>query len=145
MKKSFLADGNDPLTSEKHHEETVTFQNNFKTDVFKLVDEIEELGNPFLEDSGMIFSLDTKDIMDKTVVQALRTARDIGHTQFNEFIKERINQAKNKPISDTVHKNKLATFSTYNVEQKTGTNTLIANLKADSKCTQFTTKGSKHG
>ena len=111
----------------------MTFQNNFKTDVCKLVDEIEELGNPFLEDSGMIFSLDTKDIMDKTVVKALRTARDIGHTQFNEFIEEGINQAKNKIISDTVHKNKLATFSTYNVEQKTGSNTFIANLKADSK------------
>ena len=62
--------------------------------------------------------------MDKTVVKALRTARDTGHAQSNEFIDESINQAKNKPISDTAYKNKFATFSTYDVEQKTGSNTL---------------------
>ena len=45
--------------STKHHEQTPSIQKAFANDVKSLVATVEELGNPFLEDSGDLLTLDT--------------------------------------------------------------------------------------
>ena len=41
-----------------HHEQYPKFQSNYKSDVIALVAAFEQLGNPFLEDSGKLLDLD---------------------------------------------------------------------------------------
>ena len=62
----------------RHHEQTPCIQTVFKKDVLSLVSAIEEMGNPFQEDSTELFVLDSKEIMDEMVVKAVREVVSIG-------------------------------------------------------------------
>ena len=67
--------------SAKHHEQVLSTQNAFLKDITSLVNSIDQLGNPFKEDSGVLLSLDTKDIMPSEVVQSVKSAKKIGQNQ----------------------------------------------------------------
>ena len=56
----------------RHHEETPSVQNTFARDVRSLVAVIEELGNPFEEDSQDLLVLDTKEMADPAVIETVR-------------------------------------------------------------------------
>ena len=47
-----------------HHDQTASVQNAFRTDVCSLGNVMEELGNPFEEQSEDLFVLDSKEIAD---------------------------------------------------------------------------------
>ena len=66
----------------RHHEQTPCIQTVFKKDVLSLVSAIEEMGNPFQEDSTDLLILDSKEIMDETVVKAVREVVSIGQDQY---------------------------------------------------------------
>lgn len=55
----------------RHHEQArstqVTFAQHFKS----MVDVVEEMGNPFLEESKDLLQLDTRDIIDPSVAVSL--------------------------------------------------------------------------
>ena len=72
----------------RHHEETPSVQNTFARDVRSLLAVIEELGNPFEEDSQDLLVLDTKEIADPAVIETVRNAKQIGQDQFEAFSKE---------------------------------------------------------
>ena len=48
----------------RHHEHTMAVQVTFASEVLALVEVIEDLGNPFMEESGDLLVLDTRDIAD---------------------------------------------------------------------------------
>jgi len=52
----------------KHHEQYPGVKNQFAKNVRALVSAFDDLGNPYLEDSGDLFSLDTKLIIGKDVI-----------------------------------------------------------------------------
>ena len=52
------------FASKKHHEETKRAQRTFLEKVTRLCTAVEEMGNPFQEDSADLLALDTKDIAD---------------------------------------------------------------------------------
>ena len=58
--------------TESHHEQTKGSQQSFHQHVTSLVKSMEDLGNPFTEQSNDLLSLDTKDIADPSVVQTIR-------------------------------------------------------------------------
>ena len=79
----------------KHHEQTKSVQKSFVNQVKSLVDVFGEMGNPFLEQSGDLLVLDTRDIIDPNVADTVRHIEEIGKVQFQEFINERL-EKKNK-------------------------------------------------
>ena len=95
----------------RHHEETPSMQNTFARDVRSLVAVIEELGNPFEEDSQDLPVLDTKEIADPAVIETVRNAKQIGQDQFEAFSKECIVD-RTKSIEEAIHRNKLPLFAT---------------------------------
>ena len=95
----------------RHHEETPSVQNTFARDVRSLVAVIEELGNPFEEDSQDLLVLDTKEIADPTVIETVRNAKQIVQYQFEAFSKECIVD-RTKSIEEAIHRNKLPLFAT---------------------------------
>ena len=57
-----------------HHEQTKSNQVTFAQHVKGLVEVMEEMGNPFLEESKALLRLDTRDIIDPTVASSLHGA-----------------------------------------------------------------------
>lgn len=55
-----------------------------------LVDAFEQLGNPFLEDSGELLDLDQSVIMPPDVVDNVRKVKDIGLEKYTTYVNKRI-------------------------------------------------------
>ena len=92
-----------------HHDQAASVQISFAKDVHSLVTVIEELGNPFEEESQDLLVLD--EIADPTVVETVRSVKRIGQEQFDAFTKECLID-RTKSIDETIHCNKLPLFGT---------------------------------
>ena len=84
--------------SKRHHEQNHAFQNTFSNDVSSLVSTIEAMGNPFVEDSEELLTLDTKMIKSKEVIKTIYAVEEIGQTQYRNFLEERLTATTNKPL-----------------------------------------------
>ena len=73
----------------------------FTCHVQSLVSTIEELGNPFEEESMDLISLVSKDIADPAMKATLDKIESVGNGQYESFIKERITE-RSKPIDDSI-------------------------------------------
>ena len=62
----------DSSNSGGHHEQTKSVQDQFVKDVRALVAAIEEMGNPFMEESGDLLNLNSKVMMPDKVVKAMK-------------------------------------------------------------------------
>ncbi|KAH3701760.1 hypothetical protein DPMN_076756 [Dreissena polymorpha] len=103
---------------QKHHEQTPAVQAKFKKEVAGLVSIITNMGNPFTEDNGNLLTIDTKDIMDKVVVDSVKQALQLGKEQYYRFQDERFIK-RSVPISEPIKRNKLALFQLTKVSNKT--------------------------
>ena len=91
----------DEHSSTKHHEEATYFQSVFTKDVKSLVATLEELGNPFLECTKELVTHDTKIIMHNKATESVLSAKQIGVSQFQTFVADRITSNK-APLTDTI-------------------------------------------
>ena len=94
----------------RHNEQTQSTQNNFKKQVKKLCDVIEEMGNPFKEESNDLLTLGTQDIVGSGVVETVRNVVTIGKEQFDVFLNDRIIERKTS-LFIPLKKNSLPLFS----------------------------------
>ena len=102
--------GNDKQSNRKHHEEARSTQVAFFKDTKSLVTAVEEMGNPFMEKSEELYTLDTKDVAAPSVVSTVRKIEDLGKNQFDAYISERLVH-RTTPLSEPIKKNKLPLFS----------------------------------
>jgi len=61
-----------------HHDQTASVQNAFMQDICSLVHVMEKLGNPFKDYSEDLLVLDNKEIVDTSVVEAVKKSQKIG-------------------------------------------------------------------
>ena len=59
----------------QHHEQQSSSQNAFAKDVESLVGVIDEMGNPFLEESNDLLVLDNKTIVDASVAETVKNVQ----------------------------------------------------------------------
>ena len=119
----------------RHHEETRGVQSTFQSEVQSLSNVISEMGNPFLDQSGDLPILDTRDIMDATVVKSVRTVEELGQKQFQEFCTTRLDERKIS-LFDVIKRNKIQLFSSPPApKEATKDKMKIASLK--SNCSLF--------
>lgn len=71
-----------------HHDQTASVQKAFRKNVCSLVNVMEELGNPFEEESKDLLVLDSKEIADPSAVETVKKAQKIGQQQSQAFTKE---------------------------------------------------------
>ena len=74
----------------KHHEDTRSLQSLFYRDVASLTRTIEEMGNPFMEETDDLLALDTKQIMRSDALARLWKVEEVGMAQYESFIAERL-------------------------------------------------------
>ena len=98
-------------TQEKrlHHDQTASVQKTFKKDVCSLVSAIEDLGNPFEEDTEDLLVLHSKEIAGSSAVETVRKVLKIGEQQFRAFSEERLIK-RTKSIWDPIRRNKFKVF-----------------------------------
>ena len=118
----------EPLES-KHHEENESWQKLFVKDVCSLTSSIEELGNPFEEDSKELLTLDTNQIADISVMETVRSAYKIGKDKFDLFVKEQVMERK-VSVDKVLSRNKLILFTTKHLSEKQGKQQLML-MKSD--------------
>ena len=102
----------------RHHEQIPSVQKNFLAQVKGVTDVIEGLGNPFSDTSTELYTVDNKVVMPDSVLQAIRTAEDVGKTQYQKFVKERIND-KAAAFNDSIQKNSLPQFNSSSGKKST--------------------------
>ena len=77
-----------PTADDRQHqskEEPRGVQSSFQSQVQSLCNVIREKGNPSLDQIGNFLLLDTRDIMDATIVKRVRTVKELSNKQFQEF------------------------------------------------------------
>ena len=99
----------DVCARRKHHEETGSEQRTFLNKVTSLCTAIEEMGNPFEEESAGHLTLDTKDIADPTKAELVKTHHTRGKEQIESF-KEGLKKDDRSCFYEPVKKNKIAFF-----------------------------------
>ncbi|CAG2251463.1 unnamed protein product [Mytilus edulis] len=92
----------------------------FRNDIVSLYDVIDDLGNPFLETSKDLLVLDSKNIVDISVVKTVNTIESLGQEQFEKYTKERLVD-RTTSVFDTIKRNKLPLFQTPPPAKKTST------------------------
>ena len=94
-----------------HHEQYLKFQIDFQSDVVSLVDAIEQLGNPFLEDTGDLIDLDQSIIMPFEVVNSMRNIEETGQELYSSFLNKRI-CSQEETFTATMSKSNIKLFKT---------------------------------
>lgn len=62
----------------KHHVEAKSTQLSFAEDVKSLILVIDDMGNPFTDESGDLLVLDTRDLADTSVVKTVEEVETLG-------------------------------------------------------------------
>ena len=70
----------------RHHEQTEAAQKGFIEKVKQLKSVMQEMGNPFMEESDDLFVLDTKDIAVDRSAQLMKVHHQQGKKQFESFM-----------------------------------------------------------
>lgn len=84
-----------------HHEEGMSTQNTFRKQARSLVQVINEMSNPFQDDGPELLALDTRNIIDDSVINTVRTIEAVGKDQYETYKKSVITdmtQSIHKPI-----------------------------------------------
>ena len=91
--------GKDQGEEKRHHGAQPGLQRKFVNEVMFLATTIDEMGNPFLEDSHDLLALDTRNIMHASVVDSIINFESLGLEQRRKFVKERF-QNLLKPVTE---------------------------------------------
>ena len=94
-----------------HHDQMPSVQVSFTKDVRALVSVIEEMSDPFEDESHDIVKLDTKEIAGPAAMKTVMNAKRIGQEQFEAFTRECLFD-RTKAVDDPIPRNKLKVFST---------------------------------
>ncbi|CAG2228323.1 unnamed protein product [Mytilus edulis] len=118
----------------RHHEQVESKQKAFEKQVIALTATIEEMGNPFLEESEDLLVLDTRDIVDPKVANTVRNIEQIGNDKYHEYVRERLDK-RTTPLSDPIKQNKLHLFSRQELRSESKEKRQISSLKQN--CSLF--------
>ena len=117
-------------SGDRHQDQHPGVQAAFQKEVKTLVTVLEEMGNPFLEESQDLLIIDTRVMMDDAVADLVRKVESLGEDQYKKFVEERL-ESCTKPITETLPKNKLPLFSRPPVKTQSKQKEQLAALKSD--------------
>ena len=75
---------------QEHHDFSNSVQSIFHKEVKSLLSALEDVGNPFDDDSSNLFDLETKIAVPETIAQNLYKLENVGEKQFRDFIEQRV-------------------------------------------------------
>ena len=118
----------------RHHDQSKGIQKDFVEKVESLTATITDMGNPFLEDSNDLLRLDNRDILGEDAVTSVRKAGELGQSQYDDFVAERLEEQR-KPLLSPVTTNKLQLFRLTSSRGRSNARLKVASLQSD--CSLF--------
>ncbi len=118
----------------RHHEQKPSTQLAFKEQLSSLIASIDEMGNPFMEESADLIALGTKEIADPSVVVTVNEIKHTGQEKYNLFLKDRLVDRKT-PFTATIPKNKLPLFRSDTMRVKMKVRSQLTEARSD--CSLF--------
>ena len=118
----------------RHHEQTKSMQMTFFNQVKALSNVIEDMGNPFIDESDDLLVLDTRDLADPSVVNTMRNLKKTGQEQYDTFVTERL-VTQTRPVNDPIKRNNFPLFSRPPIREKSRAKHQLSSLKSD--CSLF--------
>ena len=120
-------------SDQRHHEAHRGVQTTYRRQVKSLCDTLEDMGNPFMEDSSDLLVLGTQDVVDTEIIETVKHIKRVGNEQYRDFVKERL-EDRTKSLTDPIKRNKFHLFSSQPTH-KSKEKQQIASLKQD--CSLF--------
>ena len=99
----------DATNNSRHHEQTLSAQKSFFEKVKALSAVMQEMGNPFQEESADLLVLDMKNIADPTLAEMVATHHQRGKEQFHSFMEGLQNEGE-CPFYHPIKKNIVSFF-----------------------------------
>ena len=93
----------------RRHEQIPSVQNMLLSHVKIVTAVMEDLGNPFADTGTDLYSLETKQIMPESVIEAVRSAEHMGKMPYQKCIVNR-NSSTATAFNDTTYKNNQTLF-----------------------------------
>ena len=121
-------------TNLRHHEHTASAQVKFANEVGALVQVLEDMGNPFPEESDDLLVLDSRDVADPAIAQTVRVIEKTGQDQYDKYMTERVIE-RTTSVFDPISKNQMPLFSRPPSRVPSKTKQTTAPLNSD--CTLF--------
>ena len=118
----------------QHHEQTKEMQVAFKKDVTALVEVIDDMGNPFLEESADLLAIDSKNLANAAVIQTVRSIEKLGQNQYESFINELL-KSREKSVFHPITRNQLPLLNNQKPRDVTRSKLQLEALKDD--CSLF--------
>ena len=118
----------------KHHDNTSQSQKCFRQDVMKLKDVLQEMGNPFEEQTDEIIVLDTRDVVDEDVAKGVLGLALLGQRQYNLFVEERLISGT-VGIEEPIKRNKVSLIKRMHASNKSTAKQELISLRND--CSLF--------
>ena len=115
-------------TDSRHHEESNPAQVSFVQDVQSLADIIEQMGNPFTENSSDMIRLDTRDIADPAIIKRVRQIEKLGTGRYELYVQDCLVE-KTKNINKPIKRNKLALFRCPPIKQHSKSQQQLSSLR----------------
>ena len=100
----------DATYSSRHHEQTLSAQKSFFEKVKSLSAVMQEMGNPFQEESADLLVLDTKNIADPALAEMVATHHRRGKEQFESFM-EGLEDERESSFYHPMKKNPVSFFT----------------------------------
>ena len=122
--------GKTTRTNLKHHEHTASAQVKFATELGALVQVLEDMGNPFMEESEDLLVLDSRDVADPAIVQTVCEIENTGQDRYDKYMTERVIE-RTTPVFDPISKNQMPLFSLPPSRGPSKTKQTITSLKSD--------------
>ena len=113
-----------------HHKKTKAMQTTFHKQVKALHAMIMEMGNPFKEASQDLLVLNSRDIIDPSIVATVRSIQKLGQQQYDQFVVERLEKGT-ASLYDPIKRNKLSLFSCPRTNKKPKEKMQIASLNPE--------------
>ena len=80
-------------------------------DIKYLISTIDDMGNPFCENSSDLLVLDARDVADRTIADGIHIIQNIGQKQYDAYVRERlIDQVSS--IIDPIKRKNIPLFTT---------------------------------
>uniref|UniRef100_UPI00358E9C5E uncharacterized protein n=1 Tax=Myxine glutinosa TaxID=7769 RepID=UPI00358E9C5E len=102
----------------------------FLKNVKSLILTMKTMGNPFRDTSGDLLVLDTREVVDSSVVDSVRKMKLLGENQHNEFFKSRLVE-RTTALNDRITKNNLPLFRWRPEKEKSRTQEQLLSMKRD--------------
>ena len=113
-----------------HHEDTASFEKDFRKDRDSLIASILEYGNPFEEEEQNLVHITSRHVLDDVATKSVKEAKRIGEDQYTAFVNERLINRRTS-LYDALKRNDLSLFRQKHLLKMSKSKQKIATLNSE--------------